>query len=137
MVALRRAVTKHLAFGEISNADLRKRMLEALINEVLSGNSSLAARGKPPMEFEKIDKLATRYIDNRKHFEKTFKIDGNVEEPKDPKKTKPKALLMREEIKELRKAAGSRKTVSGKEVCSTPAKSAGPPCAGLSTAAAR
>lgn len=117
MVALRRAVTKHLAFGEISNADLRKRMLEALINEVLSGNSSLAARGKPPMEFEKIDKLATRYIDNRKHFEKTFKIDGNVEEPKDPKKTKPKALLMREEIKELRKAAGSRKTVSGKEVC--------------------
>ena len=32
MVALRRTITKHLAFGEISNADLRKRMLEALIN---------------------------------------------------------------------------------------------------------
>ena len=117
MVTLRRAVTKHLAFGEINNVDLRKRMLEALINEVLSSNSSLAARGKPPMEFEKIDKLATRYIDNRKHFEKTFKVDENTEEPKEPKKIKSKALLMREEIKELRKAAGSRKTVSGKEVC--------------------
>ena len=38
-------------------------------------------------------------------------------ESREPSKTKPKALLLREEIKELRKAAGSRKTVSGKEVC--------------------
>jgi hypothetical protein len=61
MVTLRRAVTKHLAFGEISNPDLRKRMLESLMNEVLSSNASLAARGKPPMEFDKIDKFATRF----------------------------------------------------------------------------
>ena len=100
-----------------------QRMLEALINEILFSNASLAARGKPPMEFERIDKLATRYVENRKHFEKTFKIEGNAEIPREPResrepsKTKPKALLLREEIKELRKAAGSWKTVSGKEVC--------------------
>ena len=118
MVTLRRAVTKHLAFGEISNPDLRKRMLESLMNEVLSSNASLAARGKPPMEFDKIDKLATRYLDNKKHFEKTFKIEpGNVEVPRDPKKQKSKALVVREEVKELKKSVGNRKTISGKEIC--------------------
>ena len=66
MVALRRAVTKHLAFGDIVNPDLRKRMLESFMNETLSSNASFAARGKTPMVFEKIDKLAARYIDNKK-----------------------------------------------------------------------
>ena len=75
MVALRRAVTKHLAFGEINNVDLRKKMLEAFLNEVLSSNASFAARLKPPMEFEKIDKLAAKYLDNKKYFEKSFKVE--------------------------------------------------------------
>ena len=54
MVAMRRTVTKHLAFGDISDPELRKKMFEAFINEVLTGNASLAARGKPPMTFDKL-----------------------------------------------------------------------------------
>ena len=69
MVTLRRVVTKHLAFGDIQDTDVRKKMLEAFINEALTNNASFAARGKPPMEFEKLDKLASRYLDNKKHCE--------------------------------------------------------------------
>ena len=47
-------INKHLAFGDIGDAELKKRMLDALINELLASNASLAARGKPPMEFDKI-----------------------------------------------------------------------------------
>ena len=74
MVAMRRTITKHLAFGENQNLDLRKRMLEAFVNEVLTSNASLAARGKPPLEFEKLDKLATKYLENKKNFENSFKL---------------------------------------------------------------
>ena len=121
MVALRRVITKHLAFGDINNADLRKRMLEALINEVLSSNASLAARGKPPMVFEKIDKLADRYMGNKKHFEKTFKVETN--EPlerspiKEAKKQPNAAKKLREEVIMLKKRIGSRKPASGKDIC--------------------
>ena len=123
MVTLRRVVTKHLAFGEIQNAELRKRMLEALINEVLSSNASFAARGKPPMVFDKVDKLATRYIDNKKHFEKTFKVDqplttNTTDNSTDQKKgTQSKANKLRQEIFDIRKSVGKLKTPSGKEIC--------------------
>ena len=43
MVWLRGAVTKHLAFGDIQNVDLLKKMLEAFINEAPTSNSSLTA----------------------------------------------------------------------------------------------
>ena len=66
---------KALTFGDIQNVDLRKKMLEAYINEVLTSNSSLAARGKSPMEFEKLVKLASKYMDNKKNFEKSFQMD--------------------------------------------------------------
>jgi hypothetical protein len=116
MVALRRAVTKHLAFGDITNPDLRKRMLEGLINEILSSNASLAARGKPPMVFEKIDKLATRYLDNKKHFEKTFKIE-QTKVSDTPKDQKNKKQTLREEVIFLKKKIGSKKTATGKDIC--------------------
>ena len=119
MVALRRAVTKHLAFGEINNVDLRKKMLEAFLNEVLSSNASFAARGKPPMEFEKIDKLATRYLDNKKHFEKSFKVETKTvdeeEKPKDKIQTSGRSTF--KEVKDLKWHVGDLKTASGKEVC--------------------
>ena len=120
MVALRRVVTKHLAFGDINNPDLRKRMLEALINEVLSSNASLAARVKPPMVFEKIDKLASRYLDNKRHYEKTFKLDKNespLREPKDQKKHPASVRNLREEVILLKKRIGTKKPASGKDVC--------------------
>ena len=111
MVTLRRAVTKHLAFGDITNVELRKKMLEAFINEVLTGNASLAARGKPPMEFEKVDKLCLRYLDNKRHYERSFK----VEEPRD--KVLNKGTKTRTDMDEMKRRVGNLKTASGKQVC--------------------
>jgi hypothetical protein len=116
MVAMRRAVTKHLAFGDIQNVDLRKKMLEAFINEVLSSNASLAARGKPPMEFDKLDKFASKYMDNKKHFEKSFKIDRK--EDVDAKTdVKPKGFSHRQEISHMRSKVGNLKSSSRNQVC--------------------
>ena len=120
MVAMRRAVTKHMAFGDIQNADLRKKMLEAFINETLSSNASLAARGKPPMEFEKLDKLASRYLDNKRHFEKSFKVETtNDKEQKKDKKVddKNKWFNSRKDIEYMRTRVGTLKTTSGKDIC--------------------
>ena len=117
MVALRRAVTKHLAFGDIQNSELRKKVLEAYINEVLTGNASLAARGKPPMEFEKLDKLATKYLDNKKHFERSFKIVDTKDKPSEKDKSQSLATLTRNEVSSMRKLVGSLKTTSGKNAC--------------------
>ena len=116
MVAMRRAVTKHLAFGDIQNVDLRKKMLEAFINEVLSSNASLAARGKPPMEFDKLDKLASKYMDNKKHFEKSFKIDRK-EDVDANTDVKPKGFSHRQEISHMRSKVGNLKSSSGNQVC--------------------
>ena len=118
MVAMRRAITKHLAFGEIQNINLRKKMLEAFVNEVLTSNASLAARGKPHLEFEKLDKLATKYLENRRNFENSFKIEKkeNVEE-------KPKGKHAgnhqhhRQELMDIRKKIGSLKSSSGNQIC--------------------
>ena len=115
MVALRRAVTKHLAFGDITSADLRKKMLEAFLNEVLLNNASFAARGKPPMEFEKIDKLAVKYLDNKRHFEKSFKVEEKTNDDEEEKFKKQKPLF--KEVKELKWFVGDKKTTSGKDVC--------------------
>ena len=120
MVAMRRAVTKHLAFGDIQNADLRKKMLEAFINEILSSNASLAARGKPPMEFEKLDKLAIRYLDNKRHYEKSFKVEttDNRSARNDIKKVDiNKGFNSRKEVNFLKSRVGTLKTASGKNVC--------------------
>ena len=116
MVAMRRAVTKHLAFGDIQNVDLRKKMLEAFINEVLSSNASLAARGKPPMEFDKLDKLASKYMDNKKHFEKSFKIDRKKDVDANTD-VKPKGFSHRQEISHMRSKVGNLKSSSGNQVC--------------------
>ena len=123
MVALRRAVSKHLAFGDINHADLRKKMLEAFINEVLANNASLAARGKPPMEFDKLDKLAVKYLDNKKHFEKSFKVeqtetfDGKSPKNERYKRQDQKPATTYQEVKALKAAVKGAKTASGKEVC--------------------
>ena len=117
MVSLRRAVTKHLAFGDIQNLELRKKMLEAFINETLTSNASLAARGKPPMEFDKLDKLASKYLDNKKHFEKSFKIVDNKEKPDEKNKFQTQATLTRNEVASMRKVVGNLKTTSGKVSC--------------------
>ena len=69
IVALRKVVTKHLAFGDIQDTDLRKIILEQFINEVLSNNASFASRGKLPMVFEKIEKLSNKFLNNKKHYE--------------------------------------------------------------------
>ena len=116
MVAMRRAVTKHLAFGDIQNVDLRKKMLEAFINEVLTSNASLAARGKPPMEFDKLDKLASKYLDNKKHFEKSFNIDKK-DEVEAKIEVKSKGFSHRQEISHLRSKIGDLKPSSGKQIC--------------------
>ena len=117
MVALRRAVTKHLAFGDIQNVELRKKMLEAFINEVLASNASLAARGKPPMEFEKLDKLAARYMDNKKHFEKSFKVEvKDLKNEKEKVQLKP-ASLVRKEVADMRRSVAGAKTTAGRDVC--------------------
>ena len=100
MVSLRRAVT--FAIGYVQNADLPNKMLEAFINEALTSNSSFAARGKPPMEFEKLDKLAAKYLDNEKHFEKSFKIS-------DTKEKSPTIEVFKDE-----KSIGNLKSTSGK-----------------------
>ena len=110
VVALRRVVTKHLAFGDVQNPDLRKRMLEAFINEVLANNASFASRGKPPMMFEKIDKLSSKFLDNKKHFEKQFKV-----EQKTPEDSKPKTKF--NEVMDLRKSVKGKMTSKGKEPC--------------------
>ena len=117
MVAMRRTVTKHLAFGDISDPELRKKMLEAFINEVLTGNASLAARGKPPMEFDKLDKLATRYLDNKKHYASSFKTDMKETTKEFTKKTPGKAGLLTKELKDLRISCAGKKPPSGKDVC--------------------
>ena len=44
IVVIRRTISKHSAFGDIQNVELRKKIMEAYVNEVLSSNSSLAAR---------------------------------------------------------------------------------------------
>ena len=54
MVVLRRVVTKHLAFADITNMDLRKKVLETFINKALAINASHAVRGKPPMFFSRL-----------------------------------------------------------------------------------
>ena len=116
IITLRRVVTKHLAFGDIQNADLRKRMLESFINEVLSSNASLASRGKPPMIFEKVDKLANKYLDNKRHFEQQFKVEQT--QPKDintPIKTN--AQKLNDEVRDLRRSTRGLKTSKGKDVC--------------------
>jgi hypothetical protein len=97
MVSLRRAVTKHLAFGDIQNLELRKKILEAFINKTLTSNASLAARGKPPMEFNKLEKLARKYLDNKKHFETSFKIVDNKEKHDEKNKFQTQATLTRNE----------------------------------------
>ena len=117
MVALRRTVTKHLAFGDIQNVELRKKMLEAFINEVLASNASLAARGKPPMEFEKLDKLAARYMDNKKHFEKSFKVEVQDQKNEREKSQPNPASLVRKEVADMRRQVAGAKTPAGKEVC--------------------
>ena len=116
MVALRRAVTKHLAFGDITNTDLRKKMLEAYLNEVLLSNASFAARGKPPMEFDKIDKLAVKYLDNKKHFEKSFKVEQKSNDEEEKEKFKKQKPLFKE-VKELKWFVGDKKTISGEDIC--------------------
>ena len=115
VVALRKVVTKRLAFGEIENADLRKRMLESFINEVLSNNASFASRGKPPMMFEKIDRLADKFLDNKKHYEKQFKTEQSSKEP-DSDTPKSKNLKYNE-VRDLRKSLKGLKTSSGKDPC--------------------
>ena len=119
MVAMRRAITKHLAFGDIQNVELRKKIMEAYVNEVLSSNSSLAARGKPPMEFEKLDKLALKYLDNKRHFEKSFKIESKKEndEERDKFKSKSNSGSHRQELNKMRSRVGSLKSSSGKLIC--------------------
>ena len=118
MVAMRRTITKHLAFGEIQNLDLRKKMLEAFVNEVLTSNASLAARGKPPLEFEKLDKQATKYLENKKNFENSFKIDKkeNTEE-KSRGKQAGSHQHQRQELMDIRKKIGSLKSSSGNQIC--------------------
>ena len=108
VVALRKVVTKHLAFGDIQNTDLRKRMLEQFINEVLSNNASFAS-----MVFEKIEKLAAKFLDNKKHYEKQFKSDQSPKET-DPPKSKNRKF---NEVNELRRNLKGLKTSGGKIPC--------------------
>ena len=115
VITLRRVVTKHLAFGDIQNADLRKRMLESFINEVLASNSSLASRGKPPMMFEKVDRLANKYLDNKRHYEQQFKVEQS--QPKDNTPIKTNAQKLNEEIRDLRRGTRGLKTGKGRDVC--------------------
>ena len=117
MVALRRAITKHLAFGDIQNVELRKKILEAYVNEVLSSNSSLAARGKPPMEFEKLDKLALKYLDNKRHFEKSFKIETKKDNDEEKFKSKFNSGSHRQELNNIRSRVGDLKSSTGKQIC--------------------
>ena len=71
-------------------------------------NASLAARGKPPIKFEK-------YLDNKKHFEKSFKVEtkhGDEEEkPKDKNQTSGRSTF---KVKDLNGYVGDLKTTSGK-----------------------
>ena len=93
--------------------------MEAYVNEVLSSNSSLAARGKPPMEFEKLDKLALKYLDNKRHFEKSFKVESKREndEEKDKFKSKSNSGSHRQDLNKMRSRVGTLKSSSGKQIC--------------------
>ena len=66
--------------GHYQVLSIRKKIMEAYVNEVLSNNSSLGAQGKPPMEFDKLNKLALKFKD---------KIQRTQIEEKDRLKTSP------------------------------------------------
>ena len=122
IVAIRRVVTKLHAFSDIRNRDLRKRMLEAFINEVLATNASHAARKKIPMIHEKIERLAKKYLDNKGAYERQLKTGDKGQNHSRmpinsvPPKGNPTDQLRRE-VKDLRKRVGNIKTPSGKDVC--------------------
>ena len=75
VVVLRRVVTKHKAFIDITNGDVRRKVLEAFIDRVLYINSSHALRGKPPLFFAEVDKIAEDFLMNKRNFKKQARVN--------------------------------------------------------------
>ena len=122
MVVLRRVVTKHQAFSDIQNMDLRKKVLETFLNKALAINASHAVRGKPPMFFAALDKMAEEFLNNRRNYDRQLRSDQSQSEGNLNKKAKmdrppSKVMTHRQEVDNMRKRVGSLKTKGGKEVC--------------------
>ena len=68
------------------------------------------------MEFNKLDKLASKYMDNKRHFEKSFKLDGRKEFDED-NKSKPDMASHRQELSKIRSKVGNLKSSTGNQIC--------------------
>ena len=117
VAVLRRVITMHQAFGEITVPELRKRLLEGFINDVLKKNSSNAARRKLPMEYEKVNSLAKHYLDNKRNFERAHGLDGKKKDNVQREISGGEPTSVWKEVQELKKRVGGLKLAGGKMVC--------------------
>ena len=118
VATLRRVITLHQAFGDITVPELRKRLLESFLNDVLKKNSSNAARKKLPMDFEKVNSLAKHYLENKRNYERAFNLDTKKKDffQKDNGGGGEPTSLFKE-VQELKKRIGGLKLPGGKMVC--------------------
>ena len=118
VATLRRVITLHQAFGDITVPELRKRLLESFLNDVLKKNSSNAARKKLPMDFEKVNSLAKHYLENKRNYERAFNLDTKKKDfvQKDNGGGGEPTSLFKE-VQELKKRIGGLKLSGGKMVC--------------------
>ena len=65
------------------------------------------------MMFEKIDKLADKFLDNKKQYKKQFKTEQSSKEPEIPQNKN----LRYNEVRDLRKSLKGLKMSSGKGPC--------------------
>ena len=118
VATLRRVVTLHQAFGDINVPELRKRLLESFLNDVLKKNSSNAARKKLPMDFEKVNNLAKHYLENKRNYERAFNLDTKKKDftqKENGSGGEPTSLF--KQVQELKKRIGGLKLSGGKMVC--------------------
>ena len=71
VVTIRRVVTKHKEFANISPPEVRLRLLESFIDRMLDINQGKAAQGTPGLKFKEVNDWAKEFSSNKDQYIKS------------------------------------------------------------------